>query len=71
MRKSSKSNRYAPEFRRQMVELVRASRAPMEFGCSIWSIKKWVIQASRYAGRGDGVLTTAEREELSKLRRET
>ena len=74
MRKSSKSNRYAPEFRRQMVELVRAGREPMEltkeFGCSIWSIKKWVTQANRDAGRGDGGLTTAEREELSKLRRE-
>jgi transposase len=36
---------YPPEFRRQMVELVRA-------------------------GRGDGGLTTAEREELNRLRRE-
>ena len=77
MRKSSKSkraNRYAPEFRRQMVELVRAGREPgeltKEFGCSIWSIRKWVAQANRDEGRGDGGLTTAEREELTKLRRE-
>ena len=77
MRKSSKSKwakRYPPEFRRQMVELVRAGREPgeltKEFGCSIWSIRKWVAQTDRDAGRGDGGLTSAEREELTKLRRE-
>jgi transposase len=30
----------------------------------------WVKQADRDRGRGDGGLTTAEREELSRLRRE-
>ena len=74
MAKSSKSKRYAPEFRRQMVELVRAGREPValakEFGCSIWSIRKWVAQAARDAGNGDGGLTSIEREELAKLRRE-
>lgn len=66
--------RYAPEFRRQMVELVRAGRKPAElskeFGCTPWSIALWVKQAARDAGQGDGGLTTAEREELVKLRRE-
>jgi transposase len=74
MSKSKRANRYAPEFRRQMVELVRAGRSPMqlvkEFGCSIWSIRNWVTQADRDAGHGDGGLTSAEREELTKLRRE-
>ena len=45
-------------------------RAGQEFGCSHWSIKTWVKQAERDGGRGDGGLTTAEREELAKLRRE-
>ena len=74
MPKSKRSNRYAPEFRRQMVELIRAGRKPVElskeFGCSVWSIRGWVKQADRDAGRGDGGLTSAEREELTKLKRE-
>jgi transposase len=74
MAKSKMGNRYAPEFKQQMVELVRAGRPPKqlskEFGCSVWSIRGWVHQADRDAGRGDGGLTTAERQELVKLRRE-
>lgn len=66
--------RYTPEFRRQMIELVQAGRTPSElsreFGCSSWSIGRWVAQAERDAGRGDGGLTTAERQELARLRRE-
>ena len=57
-----------------MVELVRAGRAPKqlsrEFGCSYWSIQSWVKQADRDAGRGNGGLTTAERQELTRLKRE-
>ena len=63
---------YAAEFRRQMVELVRAGRTPeelaTEFEPTAQSIRNWV--AHRNAGRGDGGLTTAEREELNRLRRE-
>src|ERR1700720_516097 len=74
MSKSKHPKRYAAEFRQQMVELVRAGRKPVqlskEFGCSVWSIRGWVQQADRDAGRGDGGLTTAERQELVKLRRE-
>lgn len=66
--------RYAPEFRRQMVELYRAGRSfkalAREFGCTSWSIRQWVKQADRDAGRGDGGLSTAERQELARLRRE-
>jgi transposase len=65
---------YAPEFRRQMVELVNAGRSPeelaREFEPTAQSIKNWVAQAARNTGDGDGGLTTAEREELSRLRRE-
>src|SRR3974390_1749198 len=65
---------YTPEFRRQMVELVRAGRSPeelaQEFEPTAQSIRNWVGQAECDAGRrGDG-LTTAEREELNQLRRE-
>jgi len=71
---ADKSVRYAPEFRRQMVELVRAGRTPAslarEFGPSAWTIALWVKRAARDAGTGDGGLTTAEREELNRLRRE-
>jgi transposase len=65
---------YAPEFRRQMVELVRAGRSPealaREFEPTAQSIRNWVAQAERDAGGGNGGLTTAEREELNRLRRE-
>ena len=71
---SSKQNRYAPEFRRQMVELVRTGRSPAElsreFGPAAWTIALWVKQAARDAGKGDGGLTTSERQELTQLRRE-
>ncbi len=65
---------YAPEFRRQMVELVRAGRTPeelaKEFEPTAQSIGNWVRQADRDEGlRKDG-LTSSEREELTRLRRE-
>lgn len=66
---------YPPEFRRQMVELVRSGRTPQdlarEFEPSAQSIAYWVRQSERDAGqRRDGAPTGAEREELSRLRRE-
>ena len=65
---------YPPEFRRQMVELVRAGRGPeelaREFEPSAQAIRNWVEQAGRHDhGRG-GELDSAEREELRRLRRE-
>src|SRR6185437_14128473 len=39
-------------------------------GPTPWTIALWVKQADRDAGRGDGGLTTSEREELARLRRE-
>ena len=41
-----------------------------EFGPTQWAIALWVKQADRDAGRGDGGLTTNERAELARLRRE-
>jgi transposase len=71
---ANKQKRYPPEFRRQMVELMRTGRSPAslakEFGPSAWSIALWAKQSERDAGRGDGGLTSVEREELVRLRRE-
>ena len=71
---ADRSVRYTLEFRRQMVELVRAGRTPAslakEFGPTAWTIATWVKQDAREAGKGDSGLTSAEREELAKLRRE-
>ena len=65
---------YAPEYRRQMVELVRSGRSTgelaREFGCSAHTIRNWVRQADRDAGRRDDGLTSSELEELRRLRRE-
>jgi transposase len=64
---------YPPEFRRQMVELVRAGRMPeelaREFEPTAQSIRNWVYQSEGSASRGYGSLTSAEREELNRLRR--
>ena len=58
---------YAPEFRHQMIELVRAGCSPVElareFEPAAQTIRNWVAHAARNAGCGDGGLTTAEREE--------
>ena len=68
---------YPAEFRRQMVELVQAGRTPTqlarEFNCSAQSISTWVAQAAADTGkpvRGKDVLSSAEREELIRLRRQ-
>jgi transposase len=70
----NKSVRYTREFKRQMVELVRSGRTPAslakEFGPTPWSISLWAKQDARDAGKGDDGLTSAEREELTKLRGE-
>lgn len=72
---------YAPEFRRQMVELVRAGRDPTdlarEFEPCAQAIRNWVAEADRNEGRrepqlpvADPGLTAGERDELVRLRRE-
>jgi transposase len=65
---------YPPEFRHRMIELVRAGRTPeqlaKEFEPTAQTIRNWAAQAERDTGqRADG-LTTEERDELRKLRRE-
>jgi transposase len=65
---------YAAEYRRRIIELARAGRSinelAREFEPSANAIREWVKQAALDEGlRSDG-LTTAEREELTRLRRE-
>ena len=68
---------YPPEFRQQMLELVRAGRNPnslaREFECSAQAIRNWVAQDAIDAGKplpGKDGLSSAEREELARLRRQ-
>ena len=68
---------YPAEFRQQIVELVQAGRTPAqlarEFKVSAQSISIWVARAATDRGkpiRGKDVLSSAEREELARLRRE-
>lgn len=70
-----KSHRpYPPEFRQRIVELVRKGRTPEElarqFEPSAQAIRTWVRQAARDAGERTDGLTTDEREEVRRLRRE-
>jgi len=65
---------YSAEFRRQMVDLVRSGRTPeelsREFEPSADSIRHWVRQSDVDEGRRDDGLTSTEREELHRLKRE-
>ena len=65
---------YPPELRRRLVEMVRAGRSPAElaeqFEPSEQCIRNWVKQADRDSGKRQDGLTSAEKEELGRLRRE-
>lgn len=65
---------YPPEFRREAVELTRSSGKPIaqvarDLGVSSQTLHTWIKQADVDAGKREG-LTTEEREELRRLRRE-
>jgi transposase len=67
---------YPAAFKQQIIELAMAGRTPAElsreFGISAQSVTAWVAQAAADAGkapRGKDVLSSAEREELARLRR--
>jgi len=57
---------YPAEFRRRLIELVRAGQEPEElarkFEPTAQSIRNWVAQADRDDGRRADGLTTEERE---------
>ena len=65
---------FTPEFKARTVELVRTSGKSVgevcrELDLTETAVRRWVAQADINGGRRDG-LTTAEREELSRLRQE-
>lgn len=66
---------YSPEFREGAVRLVREGgktvvEVARDLGVSAESVRNWVKQHEINAGQREG-LTSAEREELQRLRRET
>jgi len=65
---------YPEEFKRRLIEMVRAGRSPDElaekFEPTAQSIRNWVAQAERDAGRRNDGLTSEDLEELRRLRRE-
>jgi transposase len=67
---------FAKEYKSEVVRLIRESGrsaqvVAAELGLTPSAVRQWVRQAEVDKGRGPpGALTTAEREELSKLRRE-
>ena len=67
---------FTPEFKAEIVELCeRGDRSigqvARDFDLTETAVREWVKQAERDDGtRVDGGLTTAEREELARLRRE-
>ena len=67
---------FTAEFKAEIVELCQRGdrsigQVARDFDLTETAVREWVRQAERDAGRGgDGGLTSAERQELSALRRE-
>ena len=65
---------YSPEFRQQILDLVRAGRTPnelaREFEPSGETIRQWVKQAELDAGERQDGLTSEQKTELARLRKE-
>ncbi len=65
---------FTPEFKAEVVELCRAGdrtvgQVARDLDLTETSVRKWVAQADIDAGLKEG-LTTAERDELARLRKE-
>jgi transposase len=75
-RKKPRARRsFTAEFKAEIVELCQRGdrsigQVARDFDLTETAVREWVRQAERDAGTGDGGLTSAERQELSALRRE-
>jgi transposase len=65
---------YPPEFRQKVVELARSGRQPddlaHEFSLARQTVRNWIKQFDLDSGHRNDGLTTEERAELFRLRRE-
>ena len=65
---------YSADFKRRLVAMVRAGRSPedlaRDFEPAAQTIRTWVMQADLDEGVREDGLTSDEREELGRLRRE-
>ena len=73
-RKPRQRRSFTPEFKADVVDLVRqsgntAASVARDLGLTETAVRKWVAQADVDGGRRDG-LCSDEREELHQLRRE-
>src|SRR5256885_10978659 len=76
-KKPRRRRSFTPEFKAEIVELCQqgdrsVGQVARDFDLTETAVRAWVRQAERDAGsRGDGGLTSSERQELAALRRET
>jgi transposase len=73
-RESRPRRAFAPEFKAEVVELCRKGdrsigQVSKDLGLTETAVREWVRRADIDAGRREG-LTTEERQELSRLRKE-
>jgi transposase len=65
---------FPADYRRRLVDLFRSGRSAeslaKEFGLNAQTIRNWARQADVDEGKRKGGLTSEEREELQRLRRE-
>jgi transposase len=65
---------YPLDFRQKVVELAQAGRGPddlaHEFGLARQTVRNWIKQSELDSGRRSDGLTSEEREELFKLRKQ-
>jgi transposase len=66
---------FPPEYKAEVVELIRstgktAGQVARELDLTETAVREWIKRADLDAGRRSDGLTTAEREELRRLRRE-
>lgn len=66
---------FPPEYKAEVVELIRSTgktvgQVARELNLTETAVREWIKRADLDAGRRSDGLTTAEREELRRLRRE-